>query len=570
MFKKVLALVLALLMVIPMLAACGGKKAAVDDETSAKATKATTTLSDEDDEDVDDTEADEEDEEYEEDEADTKVEISIDYTANTDIVFEDTTIYDEMTLDQLRNPENFEGSDIPESRDYGGYQFNILADDFNVDYEFCDQSDGDIVKESVIDRQYWISEYVGIEFIITPINAGYWNMDAFCAEIEAASGAGSPYDLALAYSHIPPVVAAKGLSRDLAESENLNLLKTTKEYWGSGIKEEIMIGGRIFWMSDNSSWDSVRNLLCVFVNVDFFTRANPEFDQTNLYRMVEGGAWTFENMLLFIQNAYENTNEEKPEADRKDTYGLLPGIYYYSIENWLYGAGFSLTRINSRGTYEWTIGDQSFIDFSDWWQSTVDNNINIAKESGEVAEGLATFTEERAMFTMAPFKIIEKQLELDFTVLPLPIYDPDIKNAYSTPILNDYGSWLIPKATKKDAFERSATVLELIAAEGNRRIAPVYFEIYLKRQNAGHDKDMQTMFNIIRNAIMFDIGFLYGSVLTYEKPSGGGYEEVFIALRRMWGTESNAFYSNVSTVWASISSGVTLKLKNLMVDILDY
>ena len=214
-----------------------------------------------------------------------------------------------------------------------------------------------------------------------------------------------------------------------------------------------MIGGRIFWMSDNSSWDSVRNLLCVFVNVGFFTRANPEFDQTDLYRMVEGGAWTFENMLLFIQNTYENTNEEKPEADRKDTYGLLPGIYYYSIENWLYGAGFSLTRINSRGTYEWTIGDQSFIDFSDWWQSTVDNNINIAKESGEVAEGLATFTEERAMFTMAPFKIIEKQLELDFTVLPLPIYDPDIKNAYSTPILNDYGSWLIPKATKKDAFE---------------------------------------------------------------------------------------------------------------------
>ena len=569
MFKKIIALVLTLLMVLPILAGCSTKTTNLGGDTSEKATEAKTTIEDDGEEDTEESET--ETEETEGDEEDTtRTPISIDYTANTDIEFNDTTIYDHMTLEQLRDPENFEGSDIPEDRDYDGYQFNVLADDFNVDYEFCEQSDGDIIKEAVIDRQNWISEYVGIEFVISPIKAGYWAMDAFCSEIEAASGAGTPYDLGLAYSHIPPVVAAKGLSRDLAESENLNLLNTTKEYWGSGIKEEIMIGGRIFWMSDNSSWDSVRNLLCVFVNIDFFTRANPEFDQTDLYQMVNGGSWTFENMLLFIQNTYENTNDTNPDPDLKDTYGLLPGVYYYSTENWLYGAGFSLTRINARGTYEWTFDDQTFINFCDWWQATIDNNANIAKESGNEAEGFATFNEGRAMFTMAPFKIIEQQLELDFTVLPLPIYDPDVKNAYSTPILNDYGSWLIPKATKKDAFERSATVLELIAAEGNRRIAPVYFEIYLKRQNAGHDKDMQTMFNIIRNAIMFDIGFLYGSVMTYEKPSGGGYEEVFIALRRMWGTENKAFYDNVSTIWASIGPGVKTKLNNLMVDILDY
>ena len=166
--------------------------------------------------------------------------------------------------------------------------------------------------------------------------------------------------------------------------------------------------------------------------------------------------------------------------------------------------------------------------------------------------------------------MIEYNLNIDFTVVPFPIYDPDIKNAYSTPILHDYGSWLIPKATKSDAFERSATVLEMLAAEGNRRIAPVYFEIYLKRQNAGHDKDMQRMFNIIRNAVVFDVGFLYGSILTYEMPKSAGYEEIFISLRKLWHGASGSFYSSISTIWASIGATATSKMHNLMVDILDY
>ena len=560
MFKKILALVLALIMLTAVLASCNNKSVSLGDETSSKGTEAKTTKEDLDEEEDFDSEVDKEDDSEGES---TSEQISIDYTANTDIGFDDTTIYDEMTLEQILNPENFEGSDIPDDRDYGGYEFKVLADITNVGYEFIGQSDGDIVKEAVINRQKWIEEYVGIEFSLVEIIGGYDNMNFYASEIEAASGAGSPYDLGLAYSHIPPLVAAKGLSRDLAESENLNLYNTTKEYWGSGIKEEIMIGGRIFWMSDNSSWDSVRNLLCVFVNTEFFARANPGFDQTDLYKMVYGGSWTFDNMMLFVQNTYENTNMDDAGLDKGDTFGLLAQGNHYCLENWLYGAGFSLTKINGRGTYEWTLGDQPFIDFSDWWQDILNNNENVYKNDGK-----GIFEAGRAMFAMAPFRIIEDQIELDYTVLPLPIYNPDIKNEYSTPILNSYGSWLIPKATKKEAFERSATVLELIAAEGNRRIAPVYFEIYLKRQNAGHDEDMQKMFNIIRNAIVFDVGFLYGSVMLIDPMAGETPAELFLEFRRMWRGDNN--YGTISTFWARNESAAKQKLNNLMVDILDY
>ena len=112
--------------------------------------------------------------------------------------------------------------------------------------------------------------------------------------------------------------------------------------------------------------------------------------------------------------------------------------------------------------------------------------------------------------------------------------------------------------------------VEAVLARGNRRLAPAYFEIYLNRQSAAADLDMQKMFNLIRNCITFDLGYLYGSSLTVENLGSDGYSEVFIALRRTWAGDGTGAYSNISVVWACIKSTATTKLNNLMVDILDY
>ena len=174
MFKKILALVLALIMLTAVLASCNNKSVSLGDETSSKGTEAKTTKEDLDEEEDFDSEVDKEDGS---EGGSTREQISIDYTANTDIGFDDTTIYDELTLEQILNPENFEGSDIPDDRDYGGYEFKVLADTVNVGYEFIEQSDGDIVKDAVINRQKWIEEYVGIEFDLVEVIGGYYDMN---------------------------------------------------------------------------------------------------------------------------------------------------------------------------------------------------------------------------------------------------------------------------------------------------------------------------------------------------------------------------------------------------------
>ena len=551
MFKKILALVLALITITASFAGCQKKKTSIDDETTDTVGETT----------VETTEGEDEEEESKD----------LNFGTDSSVIVDDTSIYDELTIEQLLQPENFQGSDIPDDRDYHGYEFKVLTDTTNVRYEFVAESDGELIKDAVINRQNWIEEYVNIDFVLTETLGGYGNMEGFAAEIESASGAGTPYDMALAYNLIPPVVAAKGLSRDLAESENLNLHDTKKEYWGKEIKQEIMVGGRIFWMSDNSSWNNIRQMLCVFVNLDYFSRINPTMSRSDLYNMVDSGVWTMEHMLTLAQNAYENTNfgDEKTDGvDDGDMFGLQAALAGPWLDTWLYAAGFRYTKLNNRGTYDWTLADPPVVDFIDWWQETL-NDDDIDKSDSTFQNDRNMFSDGRAMFALSAIRIIEFGIDLDYTVLPMPLYKSSVKSTYSTPFSNDYSSWLIPKAAKTDAFERSATVLELLAAEGNRRLAPVYFEIYLKRQTAAADDDMKRMFNVIRNCIVFDMGYLYGSVLKYDQ-NGDNPGEVFLATRRIWSGNGTGFHSNISTVWASIGQSVTTKLNNLMFDILDY
>ncbi|MBR6680309.1 MAG: hypothetical protein IKL59_03515 [Clostridia bacterium] len=564
MLKKILALVLALIMITAVFVGCGKKKTPLGNDGTKDTTVGTTADNEVDDTDEDDSSN---DDNTENEQTETK---DLNFSADTNVEVDVTSPLDDLPIEELLKPENFPGTSIPDDRDYGGYTFNVLGDTNNYQREFVTESDGDIIKDALIDRQQHIEEFLNIDFVITETEGGYYNMDGYAAEIESASGAGTPYDLAISYNLIPPVVAAKGLSKDLAESENLNLVETDKEYWGKEIKKEIMIGGRIFWMSDNSSYNNIRNMLCIYANLDLFSKVN-NLGKEDLYQMVKDGSWTFANMLILIQNSYENTNTEgdgNEGADDLDTFGLCTAATNPWVDNWLYAAGYRYTELNNKGTYQWTLDNQPLIDFIDWWQETIktDDDIRIYDKLG----GSQMFHGGRAMFYLSSVGLVESNPEIDCTVLPMPLYDSNVKNTYSTPFSNGYSSWLIPKATKTDAFERSATVLEELAGSANQYIAPRYFEIYLKRQFAASDDGMKEMFNLIRNSIVFDLGYLYGSSLTCENLGGGsGYSEVFIFLRRVWSNE-NSNYSNITTVWSQIKGTATTKLNNLMVDILDY
>lgn len=466
------------------------------------------------------------------------------------------------------DPNNFEGADIPEDVDYGGYKFSILADNTLVGKEFIEESNRSIMQDALILRQEYIEDFVGIEFDIIKSNGGDNNSEAFISEISSASASGTPFDLVLAHNLVAPIAAAKGLSRDLGESAQLNIINSLKSYWGNGSNIETMVNGRIFWLSENSSWNNIRNMLCLYVNTDLLYRNTDIKDKYLLYDLVYKFEWDFETLLSLVQEFYENADasDKVPKLQFDDSYtlGLQAGGSGEWIDAWFHAAGFKYTKQTSKGTYEWTLSDQDEINFINWWQKNL-NDPNIDTH-GSHANNM--FTDKRAMFSLSTLALAEHKLDFDFTILPLPLYDEHIKDSYSTTLVNGYSSWLIPKAVSQEAFERSSTVLELIAAEGNRRIVPAHTELYFKIQLDTYDPDIHKMLQAIRNFVVFDIGVLYGSNLSVEYI--GENITITEAIYRIWECDDTGYCSDITTVWSGIKDSASSKLNDIMVDLLDY
>ncbi|MBR6680090.1 MAG: hypothetical protein IKL59_02395 [Clostridia bacterium] len=467
-------------------------------------------------------------------------------------------------------PIDIPDSDIHEDIDYGGYDFVVLADDTVMNREFLENSNGELVKDTIVMRQEYVEEFLGIKFHLVVLEGGYGNVEEYASEIAAASGAGTPYDLALAHNLIPPVIAAKGLARDLAESEALNLYHTEKPYWAQKINQEILIGGRFFWASDTASYNNLHHMLCIFTNLEYFSRINEGYDKNDLYSFVTNKTWTMESMFVLAQGAYENINKEGEEAqgaDDLDSYGLQADESGDWLDNWLYATGLRLTSLKENGTYHWDLAQNEVVSFIDWWQEAL-NDDDVDKQDGSPYK---MFEEGRAMFALSNLGMVEQSLEIECTILPLPFYNYAIKNTYSTPLADGYSSWLIPRAIKKEAFQRSSTVLETLAGGANRYIAPAYFEIYLKRQLAVNDPEMKKMFNIIRDSVVFDIGHLYGYSLTVAPLDEDGDEiPVYVALRNVWAGNGTGDYADIETIWSKIKDESAIKLSSLMTELLNY
>ena len=548
MFNKAISLLLCILMLINIFASCERSSSidTIDNETS---TEATTTASTTDTETLPDTET------------------------ETELESESESVPITIT-----DPPHFPGHypdypshDIPDDRDYGGYEFIILADSTVSDNEFIEEADGDLITDTIITRQEYTEEFLNVNLNIVVIDGGYRNAEKYAAEISAASGAGCPYDLALAHNLIPPVLAAKGLCRDLAESTDLHLYQTDKPYWGKNILQEIAIGGRIFWTSDNASLNNIRNMLCIFTNIEYFERINERFVEYDLYSMVYNGLWTMENMLVLAQNAYKNVSDEVegvPVADDLDAYGIQASSSKDWLDTWFYAAGFKYTKLNANGVYEWTLNGTAETEFISWWQSKLNDN-DIYKQDGTTHK---MFKENRAMFALSNLGMTE-EVEVNFTVLPLPLYNAKVKDSYSTPLSDGYSSWLIPRAARTEAFHRASTVIEVMASESNRRVAPAYLEAYKRRTNSSYSNgdDMRKMFNTIRSSVVFDLGYLYGDTLSVEYIGIPNDEStVYFAIRNIWSGNGTGDYSDIETVWPKIKNTATTKLNDLMTELTEY
>lgn len=434
----------------------------------------------------------------------------------------------------------YEKDDLPETLNYNHEEFIILCDAAQYPKSFAETYTGDVINSAIFNRYDTVCSRLNLDISIVPSSASAWS--GMADFITQAINMGEGCDLVLAYNLTPALMAVQGLTIDLGETSYLNF---EKPWWSSVLMENVSLNGKIYFTGDNSSWNNLRNMLGVFVDKRLFADNHPDMSVNDLYQMVREKTWTMDQLFELAKNGYRDTDQDGEVTAAGDTFG-----FSYAATNWVeaiyYGAGLRTLQIDENGEWAFQLTSSKATALFDYFQAKFFGNNDCIQDAKQYRQ----FLDGRAQFYIAALSMVEQGLEQPFTVIPVPMYQAD-QGRYYTHFSNSYDMYCIPKTVGENA-DRSSAVLECLASEAYRQIAPAYFETYLKTQHAS-DEYMQEMYDLIRDSITFDLGYCFTMTIDVD-----GDQPIYYVRRTL---RKVAGYENLSAVWGGVNDAFLEKWK---------
>ena len=210
--------------------------------------------------------------------------------------------------------------------------------------------------------------------------------------------------------------------------------------------------------------------------------------------LVLEGKWTLDKLHEMSALMHTDVNADGVNVP----YGLIVEDAS-RLDMFYYGADLRSTRVGDNGLNYVCIDEEQ-----EKMSNLVDRMIALLHRN-EAAIGTGTKPMHNGMTAfMAGYISQLTSLEdpSTYTALPVPKYDEN-QAEYRSVNTNGFDVWCIPLVAKDPAL--SAVVLEAVASEDFRSVAPFYYEQYLKLRYSNNDIGVE-IYDIIRNSVTVDFG----------------------------------------------------------------
>ncbi|MBQ8432016.1 MAG: hypothetical protein IJX28_03935 [Clostridia bacterium] len=422
---------------------------------------------------------------------------------------------DPDSTNQNGNATNGTTEETGPATDADGYLLDALPEDLNFNREMkilCTEQmvdlfavaelSNDVVGNAVYRRWTTVEDRLGIEITWVPKD-GLWNSKRaeFIKMVETTSTTGDAFDGVLSYNLFPGALAQQGLVQNLGDTDYIDL---TMPWWPQSFLEEVMVNDVVYGLVESSSKATLRNLHGVFFNNTLIESYNLE----SPYDLVNANEWTFDRMMEMVKGTWSDLNSNGTKDDN-DFFGVVTGTQA-KIETWFVAMGYRYSQRNSEGIPELIMNDAAkMTEWIDAFNVATDtNDFLIYDTKGHTA---AFFT-DRAILYMSSIQLVEagisKQIEMDYGVVPVPKKDEN-QERYLSNVANTHDIWSVP--IECDDLQESAAMIECMASESYRQVAPVYFEACVKLRYAP-DGRLAAMYDMIRDSITFDFCQIYSFV----------------------------------------------------------
>ena len=401
-------------------------------------------------------------------------------------------------LDQLPEGLNFGGQEV--SIFYAIYDGNFDCKLFELEGDAS--AEGDRVSQMVFARNETVQDRLGVTLRFVQSVEGYGAPTGYQRIIEnnIIATQSTEYDLIYHRAANAVVHSNMGYFRNV---NDLPYVDWSREYWFYNQMESVSLNSaNIYIILGDLLVSNYANMTSMFFNADLFETVFPDRSADELYNLVKDDAWTWETYFDIVAQGYVDSDGETGE-----TLGDIYGAHYEesrTAQYYPYTSGLQFSERDDRGFPKLTFNTERTIDMVEELYGFMYENDGTTLLTYDQAE--EKFLNASLIFYsyfLSRGSMISKNVDFKYGVLPYPKYD-ELAD-YASTILTGAGVYVIPYTiTDEERLNCIGATLEALCARSSQTVMPEYYESVVKIREAGTPQNRE-MIEIIRDHLNFDV-----------------------------------------------------------------
>ncbi len=407
-----------------------------------------------------------------------------------------TAAPDETSADAETGP----AIEVPDTK-YDGFTFRILGDKIkegvlNSEID-ADEETGDALNDAVYMRNRLTEDKFGIEIV-------HVESSGVAADIGKSVLAGEDaYDCAL--NMISGCFAMMG-SGYLTELDKLTYVDIDKPWWSTESIKSSAIAGKRFMLFGDYGWSDKNCTWALCFNKDLYN----EYKLTEPYQMVRDGKWTMDVLEEHCKNITQDVNGDSV-LDYHDQWGLLSSNT--ASIGFVTSCGIQTAKSTDDGFVYDLTSEKNVTALSKIYKFFSNGDLQLRAEaitgvSNIWTEIINVFREGRALYRISIMSNIAdlRDMEDDFGILPMPKYDEN-QSQYYTTMQAWTGKALVVPLTASN-LDRTSAILEYMCGVSPDTVRKAYYDVTLQGKVA-RDTNSVEMLDLIFSTVVTDVALAY-------------------------------------------------------------
>lgn len=439
----------------------------------------------------------------------------------------ETTGTADTAVDAAETVQETEIWDNVPAGSYDGYGFRFLTTEENWGYYRMDveEQTGEVLDDAVFARNLAVEDRLGI--VITETGLHYSKvMDEVKATVLASEDA---YDAMTLMAFNLMTTAQQKMLLDTAA---LTEIRTDMPWWNGNAIRDMAIGPREYMMIGDINLMFYESYYAVFFN----KAVAEKFQIPDPYATVDEGKWTYDVYYSTAQAVSTDVNGDGEWTADADTYGVA--MHSNAGQSMILALGQSPLSRDADGYPVYDGLSEAFIDayrkvmtlYTDKHTTVKSGTAGVEKVDGGYQ---GVFKTDRALYMMEVLGTLPelRDMESEFGIVVLPKADEGAE--YVSPVYHGAIGLCVP-VTVSDA-DRTGVVLENLAAESNRTVRGVYYDVVLGSKLVRDEASVSSLDTILDSG-RFEIGYVYnwGDMRTaLEQNIGKGNADIASAFAKI-------------------------------------